>query len=333
MSGRFGKSCALLATVLVTGGAMASLAAPAGAVSPPPAPTVTIVQANTNVFARIKVGFTGDGDSSAIFDGSCTSTAGDAGAVGYVPFPVGPVVSQFGGSVAIPGSLPGFSDVPLSAPGVSPVVYNEVTCSITETTSLGGEGPAGTATIPLTIAGPGCVPSGTVAAPAQISGAAQAFPGAVVSWSPVVTDCLQGYLITPSSGSAIYQPGPSTTRVIKGPYALGSFIGFTVAAVTAAGVGPQSAGVLITIGTPAPAAQLKASNAGKGALKVSFKAGANNGAAITSFTAKCGSRSASGKASPVVVKGLTTGKSYTCTVIATNSRGKGAPARSVAAKA
>jgi large repetitive protein len=110
-------------------------------------------------------------------------------------------------------------------------------------------------------------------------------------------------------------------------------VGFTVAAVTGSGVGPASAGISVTIGSPATVTHLKAAKAGNGAIKVSFKAGASNGAAIQSFTATCGSHSATGKASPLTVKGLTAGKSYTCTVSATNSRGKGPSARSNATKA
>ena len=321
MNGRLRKSRALLATTaLVTGGVIASLAAPAGAAGPPNAPTVTVVQANTASVALIKVRFTGDGDLTATFTGTCTTTANGT-------FNFGPV-EQSGSPVTIPGLTPGFQDTPLSPPGVSPVVYNVVTCSVTETTDMGGTGPAGTASLALTIPGPGCAPSGTVAAPGQISAAAQAFPGAVVSWAPVATDCLVGYLVTPSSGSAVLVLGAGTTTLMKGPFALGTAVGFTVAAVTGAGVGPQSVAVSVNIGSPAAPAAVHASAAGLTAIKVSFKAGANNGATIKSFTATCGSHSAIGKAGPLTVKGLSRGHKYACTVTATNSRGTGAAARS-----
>jgi hypothetical protein len=326
MNGKLGKSCALWATAaLVTGGVIATLAAPAGAASPPPAPTVTVVQANTQTIARIKVSFTGDGDGTATFSGTCTSTANGS-------FNFGPV-NQSGSPVSISGLLPGFANTPLSAPGVTPVVYNVVTCNVTETTNLGGTGPAGTGSVALTTVGPGCAPSGTVTAPGQVSAAAQAFPGAVVSWAPVATDCLIGYLVTPSSGSAVLTLGPGTTTLLKGPFTFGSEVDFTVAAVTAAGVGPQSATVAVTIGSPAAPHAVTARNSGHGAIKVSFKAGGNNGAPITSFTATCGAHSASGTASPLAVKGLTRGHKYTCTVSAANSRGTGATARSAAVKA
>jgi hypothetical protein len=223
--------------------------------------------------------------------------------------------------------------VGLTSPQTVTLIPGIVYTCTTTATSIGGTGTGSVTISVLTTSGPGCMPSGTVAAPGQISAASQAFPGAEVSWAPVATDCLSGYLITPSTGSAVFVAGHGTTTLVKGPFAFGSTVGFTVAAVTGAGVGPQSAGVSVTIGTPATVTHLKATTAGKGAIKVSFKAGASNGAAIKSFTATCGSKSASGKASPLTVKGLTPGKSYTCSVTATNSRGKGALARSSATKA
>ena len=58
---------------------------------------------------------------------------------------------------------------------------------------------------------------------------------------------------------------------------------------------------------------------------------ADNGSAITGYTATCTSSnggtpgSLSGSASPLVVTGLTNGKTYTCTVLATNGEGNSAP--------
>jgi len=160
---------------------------------------------------------------------------------------------------------------------------------------------------------------------------------AVVSWKQgvVVPDsCYVGSLITPSgSGSPYFLLGHGSTTVIYG-LTDGAQVSFTVAVVTGSGVGPASVATApITIGAPAKVRTAVASNAGKGSIKVSFKAGKDNGAAITKFTATCGSKSASGKASPLVVKGLTAGKSYTCTVTATNSRGTGQATTTNAVKA
>ncbi|MGO9877401.1 MAG: fibronectin type III domain-containing protein [Acidimicrobiia bacterium] len=281
---------------------------------------MTVFQSNKG---SVEVAFTGDGLAGATFAVSCTSTTGASFTKSGLSQSASPVATKGLGT-----------DAPLSAPGVTPVVYNVVTCNVTETSPSQRTSPAGTGTDALIqTSGPGCQPSATVAAPTNISAAAQGFPGAVVSWAPVATDCLVGYLVTPSSGKAVLVLGPGTTTVMQGPYADGILIQFTVAAVTGAGVGPGSVGVGVTIGTPAAPQSVTASRAGKGAIKVAFEAGASNGAAITGLTARCGLHSASGKASPLTVKGLTTGKSYNCTVAATNSRGTGASARFETAKA
>jgi titin len=60
---------------------------------------------------------------------------------------------------------------------------------------------------------------------------------------------------------------------------------------------------------------------------VAFTAGANGGSAITSYSVTCTSsnggttQSASGASSPVTATALTSGKTYTCTVVATNAIG------------
>ena len=68
-----------------------------------------------------------------------------------------------------------------------------------------------------------------------------------------------------------------------------------------------------------------------GSLKVSFTPGANNGSAITSFTATCtlsngtAPKSKAGTKSPITVTGVTTAKAYKCTVKATSARGTSPP--------
>jgi hypothetical protein len=68
-----------------------------------------------------------------------------------------------------------------------------------------------------------------------------------------------------------------------------------------------------------------------GSLTVSFAAGANNGSAITSFTATCtlsnggAPKSKTGVRSPIIVAGVATAKAYKCTVKATNARGTSLP--------
>jgi len=274
--------------------------------SNPNPPNISLTQTNP---IQLALSFAGDGFAGSTVSATCTSS--------------------------VTGALGTFSSSP-AVVSVSNVASQTVTCVATESaTSYFTLTASSTATVSLTgVSGPGC--AGTVTAPTNLSAASMAFPGAVVSWAPVIPDpasCLVGYLVTPSSGPATFVLGHGTTTNVLG-LTEGSSYTFTVAAVTGSGVGPASSPTAsITIGAPAAATNLKAAHAGKGAIKVSFKAGRNNGAAITGFAATCGSKSVLGKASPLTVHGLTAGKSYTCTVRSANSRGTSAAARSNRAKA
>jgi hypothetical protein len=68
---------------------------------------------------------------------------------------------------------------------------------------------------------------------------------------------------------------------------------------------------------------------GNTSIAVAFVAPGNGGSAITGYTAGCtssdggGAGSNTGSASPIVVSSLTNGKTYTCTVFATNLAGNG----------
>jgi hypothetical protein len=92
---------------------------------------------------------------------------------------------------------------------------------------------------------------------------------------------------------------------------------------------PSAASNRVTIGVPGRAPTPQVSRIGAGHLKVSFAAAANRGARITRYRAVCRSsnggvtRGRDGAASPLGVKRLTSGKTYACTLTATNSRGTG----------
>jgi hypothetical protein len=77
---------------------------------------------------------------------------------------------------------------------------------------------------------------------------------------------------------------------------------------------------------------------GNASLSVAFTAPANNGgSAITSYTARCVSSnggafgSATGAGTPISVATLTNGKTYTCSVTATNAVGQGSASAASAA--
>ena len=139
-----------------------------------------------------------------------------------------------------------------------------------------------------------------------------------------------------------YVAGVAKTAKTFGPNATGGAGGimtlltnaksytFKVTATNAVGTSPPStASTAITVGAPTAPTQVHAQKVGAGHLKVTFAASASNGAPIQKYTATCkpstsgATGSKTSTVSPVTVAGLTAGKSYTCTVTATNSRGTG----------
>jgi Fibronectin type III domain/NHL repeat len=109
----------------------------------------------------------------------------------------------------------------------------------------------------------------------------------------------------------------------------------TVTATNARGASLASAPSLpVIVGAPAAPTAVKAvsgsTTTATGSLTVTFTLGADNGSAITSQTARCtssnggvtetGTHSAA-SAAAIQVLSVTTGKTYTCTVTATNARG------------
>ena len=152
-----------------------------------------------------------------------------------------------------------------------------------------------------------------------------------------------GYVVTPYLNGITAQPArtfntTATTDVVSGLTNTKAYT-FKVAAKNAIGTGPQSstASVAIVIGAPkAPIGVKAATNSATmttGSLSVTYTAGANNGAAITKFTATCVSTNGGvtktgvhtgATAAAITVTGVSTGKGYACTVKATNARGLGA---------
>jgi len=106
----------------------------------------------------------------------------------------------------------------------------------------------------------------------------------------------------------------------------------TLRARNKVGLGPASApsdSVVVLPSAPG-APTINSVSAGKGSVKITFTKPADNGGAkIVDYRAKCtssngGVKGARGTSkSPVVVSGLTAGKTYTCTVAARNKVGFG----------
>jgi len=150
---------------------------------------------------------------------------------------------------------------------------------------------------------------------------------------------ITGYVIQPFRGSnvepKITYKSTATAQLVKG-LPIGRTYQFQVFATNSLGTGgPSSKTAPITIGTPGQPQNAKAVRVSSGTLRVTFTAPANSGATITSYTSACNSSNGGasrtqtktltpGNSSPqVTVSGLTGGKTYTCLVKATNSRGTG----------
>ena len=150
---------------------------------------------------------------------------------------------------------------------------------------------------------------------------------------------IAGYVVTPYLGT-VAQPArtfasPQTSQAIKG-LANGKKYSFTVAARNAVGKGAPSAKIGSTIvGAPGrpgtPTIQANGSQL-PGQIEVFAASPLKNGSPITRFTANCTSANGGVPASGVredpavhivLVSGLTHGKTYRCTMTATNARGTG----------
>ena len=167
---------------------------------------------------------------------------------------------------------------------------------------------------------------------------------AIVTWNPPASTgsfAITGYVVTPYleavARSARTFDTTTTTEIIYG-LTKGKTYRFAVAAFNRVGVGQASTvSNAMTVGAPGKPAKPTVTEVKSASLTVTFVAPATNGAAITAYTATCTSpnggvaQTATGKASPLAVAGLSKGKRYACTVNAHNSRGTGPPSSASAA--
>ena len=160
--------------------------------------------------------------------------------------------------------------------------------------------------------------------------------GALVVWQAPASNGgspITGYTITPylrSHGQQTPQTfnSSATSHTIAG-LKTGSVYYFTVTAINAYGSSSSWTGA-VRVGAPHAPARPRVVKVAPGTLKVSFRPPSNSGAPITSYTATCaptstrkGVESVTRAAGPITFSGLTHGRTYTCTVQATNSRGTG----------
>ena len=196
------------------------------------------------------------------------------------------------------------------------------------------------ATITASAAGAASAPS----APRSVS-AVPTNHGAKVSWKVPASNggsAITGYVVTPFLGKTA-QPARTfasakATQVVSGLTNAKAY-SFKVAARNATGKGAASAASGAVIagapGRPGQNGKTTAQPNGSqlpGQIEVSASPPASNGAVITRYDAKCissnGGAGANGvRTKPavhiVLVSGMTPGKTYRCTMTATNARGTG----------
>jgi len=223
-----------------------------------------------------------------------------------------------------PGNITKTGSSPLTVTGLA----NGTTYTFTVTARNSvGTGPASAPSNAVT-------PAGTVPGKPTGVSAVRGNAQATVSFTAPASDggsAIIDYTVTSSGGQV--KTGGGSPLTVTG-LTNGTAYTFTVKARNALGTGlesdPSNSVTPATV-PDAPVGVSAVAGAGAGEAIVSFSAPASDGgSAITRYDATCTSSdggvtgTAQRAASPITVPGLTTGKTYTCTVTATNAVGTGA---------
>jgi flagellar hook assembly protein FlgD/PKD repeat protein len=231
----------------------------------------------------------------------------------------------------------GATAVAIAVTGVTTV--KTYTCNVTATNSRGASPPTAGPTA-VTVGAP-LSPTGvtansgsttTTTGTLTVSYAAGANNGAAITKFTATCTSANGGALE----SAVHTGATAVAIVVTG-VTTGKTYACSVVASNVRGNSPAGTAAAVTVGAPAAPAKPTVVKSVSGSLAVTFAAPVNNGAAITGYTATCTStnsgvtKTKTGTASPLTVTGLSAGKAYTCTVVATNSRGTGPPSPTSAA--
>jgi hypothetical protein len=265
----------------------------------PDSPTA-VVAARGN--ASIGLSFTAgsNGGAPAQFNASCTSGTGTPGSS----------INQAGSPITVSGLTNGAT----------------YTCTVTAHNAVGSSAASAASNAVV----PGTVPDAPTGATAARSGS-----GSVsVSFTPGNDNgfAVSSFTVTcasPDAGAVtpVTNSGPGSPVVLNG-LTNGDTYTCRVHGTNSIGAGPDSAASNAIMPATVPGAPSVGvvTRSGSG-LRVPFTPGTDNGSPIASFTATCASsnggttRVASSSTSPIIVTGVTLGKTYTCTVKATNGVG------------
>ena len=306
-------SCTVTATNALGMGAV-SAASDSVIVGSPAAPTAVKVESQSTVTtsSSLSVTFTIGADNGSPITGQ-TATC----------------VSSDDGPTAT-GSNSGPTAAPITVVGAT--TGDTYTCTVTATNAA-GVGPASVAS--------NTVIAGSPEAPTAVRAVSKSTASATGALSVRFTiGADNGSPITSQTATCVSSDGgPTATGSNSGPTAapitvVGATTGdtytCTVTATNLRGTGlASSPSTPVVVGSPDAPTAVSAEQLASGEVQVSFTSGADNGSAITNYTASCTSGSGgvagatTGTASPLIVGGLTAGASYTCKVSAANARGVG----------
>jgi titin len=291
-------------TVVATNGIGDSAASVASgsftAAAVPAAPTLNSLTRDPN---GATVAFTANsdgGDSITGFTVTCTSSDGGA--------------TESASDVASPIEVDSLTN------------SNTYTCTVLATNSI-GDGAPSTASAPFVAATAPDAPTLTGVTRGQNS-VDVAFTANGDEGDPIT-----GFTATctSSNGGTTKSASGATSPITVGSLSNGKTYSCTVAATNSFGNSFDSnASSNFTAATVPAAPTIGAKSLISNGVSVGFSANGNGSDAITSFTATCVSsdggttQSGSGASSPVTVNNLTNGKTYTCTVVATNGIGDSA---------
>ena len=310
LSGTSGNTCVYTGITMQPNGGI-SVTCSGGAATAPGAPTIGVA---TALDASINITFAAPGSNggAAITSYTATCASSDGGA------------TNTGTGAASPITVSGLTNTKL------------YTCTVTATNSA-GPGAASAASNAVTptagaVASPPGAPTiGTATAGNASIGVAFTAPAsnggaAITAYNASCTSSDGG-----TAGTGTNTASPITVSSLTN----GKTYTCTVTATNSAGPGAASAAsnaVSPTAPVPPGAPTGVTATPGNGSLSVAFTAPASNGgAAITAYNASCSSSdggapgTGTNTASPITVSGLDNGKTYTCTVTATNSAGTSGP--------
>jgi hypothetical protein len=288
---------AALLAVPVSGLAIIATAHPALALGQPDAPTAVVVTRGNGTGSVAFTPGSDNGNAISRFDASCISSNGGAPSTAF----------GFPGPVLVSALTNGSS----------------YTCTVTATNVIG--------TSPVSAASNVFVPATSPSPPTAVVGS-RGNTAASVAFTPgsnggtAVThfdvDCES------SNGGASGFGTGATSPIIATALTNGSTYTCTVTATNAVGTSvPSGASTSFVPATVPSAPTIGTATDGDGTASVTLTPNGDGGDAVTLFTSTCTSSNGgalhanSNTTSPVVVTGLTNGRTYTCTATATNTVG------------